>query len=202
MKCWWISFSLSCHCENYHLEGSLHWGKKYFSWDIYKMPLGCESPQTGIFSLLQLLHSSFPLAIHFTHGSVYVNPNLPMCPTFSFPHRVHMSVPTSVPLYYSPVSSVSSLVVSDSMWPHDCSPPSSSADGILQVRMLELVAVPFCRGSSQPWDQTWVSHTAGRFSTIWATREASFSLFLPCRQDHLCNFSRFDIHVLICIFSS
>ena len=28
------------------------------------------------------------------------------------------------------------------------------------------------RGSSQPRDQTQVSHTAGRFFTVWATREA------------------------------
>ena len=34
------------------------------------------------------------------------------------------------------------------------------------------VAFPFSRGSSPPRDQTQVSHIAGRFSTIWATREA------------------------------
>jgi len=32
--------------------------------------------------------------------------------------------------------------------------------------------IPFSRGSSQPRDQTWVSHIAGRFFTICATREA------------------------------
>ena len=31
--------------------------------------------------------------------------------------------------------------------------------GILQPRILEWVAFPFSRGSSQPWDQTMVSHT-------------------------------------------
>ena len=35
--------------------------------------------------------------------------------------------------------------------------------GILQARTLEKVAVPFSRGSSQPRDQTQISHTAGRF---------------------------------------
>ena len=44
--------------------------------------------------------------------------------------------------------------------------------GILQARILEWVAVPFSRGSSQPRDQTQVSHIAGRFFTSWATREA------------------------------
>ena len=38
--------------------------------------------------------------------------------------------------------------------------------------MLEWVAIPFSRGSSQSRDQTQVSHTAGRFFASWATREA------------------------------
>ena len=45
---------------------------------------------------------------------------------------------------------------------------------ILQARVLEWVAVLFSRGSSQPRDQTWVSCTAGRFFTVWATSEAQF----------------------------
>ena len=43
--------------------------------------------------------------------------------------------------------------------------------GIHQARILEWVAVPFSRGSSQPRDRTQVPHIAGRFSTSWATRE-------------------------------
>ena len=49
-------------------------------------------------------------------------------------------------------------------------PPSV---GILQARILEWVAVPSSRGSSQLRDQTQVSHTAGRFFTVWAAREAN-----------------------------
>ena len=43
--------------------------------------------------------------------------------------------------------------------PIDCSPPGSSDLGILQVRILEWVAIPFFRGSSrpQPRDQTCIS---------------------------------------------
>ena len=48
----------------------------------------------------------------------------------------------------------------------DCSPPGSSIRGIFQARVLEWVA-----GSSWPRDWTRVSCIAGRFSTIWATRE-------------------------------
>ena len=54
----------------------------------------------------------------------------------------------------------------------DCSPPGSSIHGILQARILERVDIPFSRRSSQPRDRTWASHMAGRFLTIWATREA------------------------------
>ena len=60
--------------------------------------------------------------------------------------------------------------------PVDCSLPGSSVHGILQARMLEWVAISFFRGSSQPRDQTRVSHIAGRRFTIWATREAWASL--------------------------
>ena len=45
-------------------------------------------------------------------------------------------------------------------------------NGILQARILEWVAFPFPRVSSQPRDPTQVSHIVGRFSTRWATREA------------------------------
>ena len=42
--------------------------------------------------------------------------------------------------------------------------------GILQARILEWVAFPFSRGSSQPRDQTQVSRTAGGFFTSWVTK--------------------------------
>ena len=53
--------------------------------------------------------------------------------------------------------------------PMHCSPLGSSVHEILQARIL---GSPFSRGPSQPRDQTWVSHIAGRFFTIWITREA------------------------------
>ena len=54
----------------------------------------------------------------------------------------------------------------------DCSPPGSSAHGILQARIPEWVAIPFSRRSSWPRDWTRVSHIVGRFFTIWAARKA------------------------------
>ena len=58
-------------------------------------------------------------------------------------------------------------------WKEECyrtwrSSPGSSVHGIVQARILEWVAIPFSRGSSQPRNQTWVSYNAGRFFTISA----------------------------------
>ena len=53
-----------------------------------------------------------------------------------------------------------------------CDPMDYTAHGILQARILEWVAGPFSRGSSQPTDHTQVSRVAGGFFTSWATREA------------------------------
>ena len=51
--------------------------------------------------------------------------------------------------------------------PMDYSPPGSSVQGILQARILEWVATPFSKGSSQLKDQTRVSCTSGRFFTVY-----------------------------------
>ena len=59
------------------------------------------------------------------------------------------------------VKSQSRSVMSDSLQPH----------GILQARIMEWVAFSFSRGSSQPRDQTQVSHIEGRFFTSRATRK-------------------------------
>ena len=42
--------------------------------------------------------------------------------------------------------------------PMHCGPPSSSGHGSLQARILEWVALPSSRGSSQPRDQTHISY--------------------------------------------
>ena len=53
-----------------------------------------------------------------------------------------------------------------------CGPMDHTVHGILQARILEWVAFPFSRESSQLRDQTLVSCIVGRFFTSWATREA------------------------------
>ena len=52
-----------------------------------------------------------------------------------------------------------------------CNPMHYRVHGILQARILEWVAFPFSRRSSQPRDQTQVSCIAGRFFTSRATRK-------------------------------
>ena len=52
-----------------------------------------------------------------------------------------------------------------------CGPPGSFIHGLLQARIQEWVAISFSWGSFWPRDQTHVSCIAGRFLTIWATRE-------------------------------
>ena len=44
-----------------------------------------------------------------------------------------------------------------------CDPMDDTVPGIFQARILEWVTVPFSRVSSQPRNQTQVSHIAGRF---------------------------------------
>ena len=60
-------------------------------------------------------------------------------------------------------------------YPMDCSLPGSPGFGILQVRILEWVAMPSSRGSSQSRNRTQVSCIAGGFFTDWATREAPYN---------------------------
>ena len=67
---------------------------------------------------------------------------------------------------------VSCSVMSDCLCSHGQYPPGFSVCGILQARILERVAIPFSRGSSRPRDGTQFSCIAGRFFTIWDTREA------------------------------
>ena len=52
-----------------------------------------------------------------------------------------------------------------------CDPMDYTVHGILQARMLQWVAFPFSRASSQPRDWTQDSCIAGGFFTSWASRE-------------------------------
>ena len=87
------------------------------------------------------------------------------------PILYHFSFLPPFPLKWSQVLvSQSCLTLCD---PRHYSPQGSSVHGILQARILEWAAISFSRGSFQSRDQTRVSHTAGRFFTVWATREVN-----------------------------
>ena len=67
----------------------------------------------------------------------------------------------------------------------DCSPPGTSAHGILQARILEWIAMPSSRGSSQPRDWTLVSCIQavtlppGKLKSVIHTYIYPFSFELP-----------------------
>ena len=76
---------------------------------------------------------------------------------------------------YEKISEKCKKILVKHMWSEvkvPCDPLDYTVHGILPTRILEWVAVPFSRGSSQPRDQTQVSSMADRFFTRWATREA------------------------------
>ena len=82
-------------------------------------------------------------------------------------------------LCHLPSCVLSRSVMSDSLQPDGLQPAKAPLSmGILQARILEWVAMPSSRGSSSPRDRTQVSCIAGRFFTVWATREAHLPSYL------------------------
>ena len=65
--------------------------------------------------------------------------------------------------------------------------------GIFQARIVEWVVFPFSRGYSQPRNQTQVSLIAGKFFTIWYTREAPIA--------NLASFQKSDMSFVSLLFN-
>ena len=57
-----------------------------------------------------------------------------------------------------------------------CNPMDYTVHAILQASILEWVAFPFSRGSSQPSDRTQVSPIEGGFFINWATNQLKYHL--------------------------
>ena len=72
-----------------------------------------------------------------------------------------------------------------------CDPMAYIVHGILWARILEWVAFPFSRGSSQPRKRTQVSCIGGTFFTVWVSRaKVLWTLQYPAQVAHpLCNIS-------------
>ena len=162
---------------------------KIFKFICYCLCL--TSLQINLWSLLILIGEIFFVFFwHATHRIFIPRPRIkPISPSvkvWSPNHRTTREIPEGC-YFYGPnrcflnsvnedcktedglnFKSESRSVMSSSLWPHAL----YTIHGILQARILEWVAFLFSRGSSQPRDQTQVSHIAGKFLTIWATREA------------------------------
>ena len=70
-----------------------------------------------------------------------------------------------------------------------CDPVDYTVHGILRAKILEWVAVLFSRGSSQPKDQTQVSHIAGGFFTSRATQEALIN-YISIKLEEIIKYTR------------
>ena len=83
-----------------------------------------------------------------------------------------------------------------------CDPIDYTVHGVLQARILEWVAFPFSRGSSQPRDPTQVSRIAGRFFSSWTTGEVFGTKWWPviicAGWDHI---STHPSQVLLVVFA-
>ena len=66
-----------------------------------------------------------------------------------------------------------------------CSLPGSSVHGILQARILETVAIPFSRQSSQPRHRTQFSCIAGRILTILPVLKLRLSMLVDGITDSM-----------------
>ena len=69
-------------------------------------------------------------------------------------------------------------------YPTLCDPMDYTVHGTLQARILGWVAGPFSGGSSQPRDQTQVSHNAGEFFISWANRDINHLVMSDSLRPH------------------
>ena len=135
----------------FHLLGGfiLYWAQRYYN--VYplrwKLPLSLAGPRLRVGVGKQCIYTTVDiLCVH--KGTLHTQ---------------------YVCIWVCVLVAQSSLTLCD---PMDYRPPGYSVLGILQAGILEWVAIPFSRRSSRPRDRIQVSYTAGRFFTIWATREA------------------------------
>ena len=93
-------------------------------------------------------------------------------------YSVHLCLSTNTTICGDAVKSLSRVRLFATPWTV-CSLPGFSVHGVLQARILEWVTISFSRGSSQPRDQTRVSHIGVRRFNLWATREHPWSPLIP-----------------------
>ena len=72
--------------------------------------------------------------------------------------------------------------------PMDCSLPGSFVHGIFLARIMEWIAMPSSRGSSQPRDQIHISYIVGRFSISVPPRKPHIYIYIYIHT-HTSNFN-------------
>ena len=140
------------------------------------LPWGCQKPWGFAQASLTQWDSSIQFEMmspwnhykqHLSHyfNTEYLSPHKSRIPPWG-----RLPALLSFPLFLLKSESEVTQSCPTASEPRDWSLPCSSILGNLQARLLEWVAIPFSRGSSQHRDQTWVSHTADRLFTVWANR--------------------------------
>ena len=149
------SFNISCAQPSAFREWMGSWGKT-----LQEASIPCWSLK---------LPPWIPPSTDLTQSSLHL-----FYPTLLSVHVTILANPRrffSVRLYSIKGFHLSKVKVAE-LCPTLCEPMDYTVFGILQARILEWVAFPSSRGSSQPRGQTQVSLIAGRFFISWATREA------------------------------
>ena len=137
-------------------------------------PMDGSPPGSSVHGILQARILEW-VAISFSKGSS--QPRDWICLSLSSPALVGRFFTTSAPweglfrhCCLCCAESLSPVWLFSTLWTIAYKAPLSM--GILQARILEWVAMPSSRGSSQPRNRTQVSHIGGECFTISATREA------------------------------
>ena len=126
--------------------------------NMYKCTIWCGIQQCTIWNKKYTCTNTY----HWTEVKCTCDDNSILLP--------HYSILNPCSWTFSPycVQSLSRVWHFATPWTAACQAPLST--GIPKARILEWVAMSSSRESSQSRDQTQVSCTAGRFFTIWATR--------------------------------
>ena len=92
-------------------------------------------------------------------------------------------------------------VVSDSLWHCGLRPPGSAIRGIFQARILEGVAFPFSRGSSQP--QAWTAISCISYARRWILYHwATWEALLHLQKWEFCVLQFWYVFFYVWIFGS
>ena len=162
----WRTFRTRRHDLQGHEES---WcGEKALGWESGNLETSPESLETNFWGFCMLLKAWLPCRKWFVvtlkrSGRTHISRSYFWGDEWAW--RGHKQY-CLICLQWIYITCVLSLLLCSTLCnPMDCSQAPLSM-GILQTRILEWVAMPSSRGSSQPRDRTQVFHIAGGFFTI------------------------------------